>query len=382
MGTKFFGIEKREKKKKPVKKEETYDESIFRNGQGYDPTQKTVSEEENPTTLAYAAPHGFDPSKIGAPDEKNYIPNEEPELEKVEEAPKEEVKVEEAPQATTEAAPEAKPEERTAVVTEKFNPFVAAGGTDDQAETKVEDKYANPVYVPEEKETTEEELPTINVGPFSTLKLLFESIFKPASKLPKNAKALDDAIDSGKLVIFTTIYVVILAIIGAVVGGFFVKRYDIATGLYNTYLDFGNVINVKFVDVILSAGAVSLLLTLVTAIVYYIISFFRSKGVTLGSYISLCDMALFPLYFGIFVLYPIFSIFSYFAGFFILIISFIFSLLTLFNGITSMIKFDKENNKIFYNIFTMSIVVLILIGILMVFFQNDFNSIVNIINAM
>ena len=358
---------------KPVKKEETYDESIFRNGQGYDPTQKTVSEEENPTTLAYAAPHGFDPSKIGAPDEKNYIPTEEPEPEKKEEEQpvEEETKVQETPTVPTE---EAKPEERADVVTEKFNPFVAAGGTDD--------KYANPVYVEEEKETTEDEIPTISVNPFSTFKLLFESIFKPVSKLPNNARAIDDAIDSGKLVVFSTIYVAILAVIGAVVGGFFVKRYDLSTGLYTTYLDFGNVVNVKYVDVVLSAGAVSLLLTLVTAIVYYIISFFRSKGVTLGSYISLCSMALFPLYFGIFTLYPILSIFSYFAGFFILIISFIFSLLTLFNGITTLIKFDKPNNKIFYNIFTMSIVVLILIGILMVFFQNDFNSIVNIINAM
>ena len=373
MGNHFFGIEKREKKKKPVKKEETYDESIFRNGQGYDPTQTTVSEEDNPTTLAYAAPHGFDPSKIGAPDEKNYIPNEEPEAEKEEEQQKTpETKVEETTTATN--TEEAKPEERTDVVTEKFNPFVAAGGIDD--------KYANPVYVPEEKEASEEELPTINVGPISTFKLLFESIFKPVSKVPNNARAIDDAIDSGKLVIFSTIYVIIFAIIGAVVSGFFVKRYDLTSGLYNTYLDFGNVINVKFVDVILSAGAVSLLLTLVTAIVYYIISFFRSKGVTLGSYISLCSLALFPLYFGIFTLYPILSIFSYFAGFFILIVSFIFSLLSLFNGITTMIKFDKENNKIFYNIFTMSIVVLILIGIIMVFFQNDFNSIVNIINAM
>ena len=373
MGNHFFGIEKREKKKKPVKKEETYDESIFRNGQGYDPTQKTVSEEENPTTLAYAAPHGFDPSKIGAPDEKNYIPTEEPEPEKKEEEQpvEEETKVQETPTVPTE---EAKPEERADVVTEKFNPFVAAGGTDD--------KYANPVYVEEEKETTEDEIPTISVNPFSTFKLLFESIFKPVSKLPNNARAIDDAIDSGKLVVFSTIYVAILAVIGAVVGGFFVKRYDLSTGLYTTYLDFGNVVNVKYVDVVLSAGAVSLLLTLVTAIVYYIISFFRSKGVTLGSYISLCSMALFPLYFGIFTLYPILSIFSYFAGFFILIISFIFSLLTLFNGITTLIKFDKPNNKIFYNIFTMSIVVLILIGILMVFFQNDFNSIVNIINAM
>ena len=234
----------------------------------------------------------------------------------------------------------------------------------------------------EKQEASEEELPTINVGPISTFKLLFESIFKPVSKVPNNARAIDDAIDSGKLVIFSTIYVIIFAIIGAVVSGFFVKRYDLTSGLYNTYLDFGNVINVKFVDVILSAGAISLLLTLVTAIVYYIISFFRSKGVTLGSYISLCSLALFPLYFGIFTLYPILSIFSYFAGFFILIVSFIFSLLSLFNGITTMIKFDKENNKIFYNIFTMSIVVLILIGIIMVFFQNDFNSIVNIINAM
>ncbi len=369
MGNHFFGIEKREKKKKHVKKEETYDESIFKSGKGYDPTQKTVTEEDNPTTLTYAAPNGFDPTKIGAPDEKNYVPTEVPEEEKVEEAaPREEAKEEVKEEAKTETT-----EEQPNVVTDKFNPFVPAGG---------DDKYANPVYVEEKKEKTPEDIPDINVGPFSTFKLLFESIFKPVTKVPLNAKAIDDTADSCKLILFSTVINIILAVIAAIIAGFFAKRYDINSGLYHTYLDFGNVINVKFVDVILISGAFTLLLTLITAIVYYLTSFFRSKGVTIGSYISLCNFALFPLYLGVFVLYPICSIISYFFGFFVFIVAIIFSLLSLYNGIVNMIEFDNENKKIFYNLFNMGIVVLLLIIILMVFFENDFNSIVNMVNAM
>ena len=53
-----------------------------------------------------------------------------------------------------------------------------------------------------------------------------------------------------------------------------------------------------------------------------------------------------------------------------------------YNGIVCLISFENENKKIFYNLFNIGIVVLILIVILMSFFQNDFNSIVQVINAM
>ena len=84
--------------------------------------------------------------------------------------------------------------ERTDVVTEKFSPFAAAGETSDV--------YANPVYVEEKKDTIqEEEVVSINVTPVSTVKMLIESLIKPVTSVPKNAKGIDDTVDSCKLLL-------------------------------------------------------------------------------------------------------------------------------------------------------------------------------------
>ena len=404
MGSKFFGIEKREKKKKEVKKEETYDASFFTSGQGFDPSVQTnVPEEEGmnqeaseTTTFAYAAPSGFDPSKIGAPDEKNYISNEEMEArlkgeveevkEEVKEEPKKEKKglfgrkekkedkkeevvvpVQEQPkvEAATEEAKTVDGEK------EKFNPFAAAG--------EVEPEYANPVYV-EEKEETKKENIKINI--FSTIKLMTGAIFKPVTSIPKNSRSVEDLKEAIKYLIYFVIIILALSIGTAILTSGFVKKYDINTGLYTTIMDFGNIANVKFVDIIIKSISFSLLFTLIVAFIYYITSFFRNKGVAVGSYIVLCSLALLPLYLGLFVLYPILSVFNYFLGFFAFMIMFIFSLFSLYNAIVSLLEFTTEDKKIFYNLFNIGIVVFLLILIVYFFFQNDFNSIVNLINEI
>ena len=404
MGSKFFGIEKREKKKKEVKKEETYDANFFTSGQGFDPSVQTNApvEDNNQvnnegTTFAYAAPSGFDPSKIGAPDEKNYISNEEMEamqkgevvseqnIEEVkEEPPKKEKKglfgkkekkdlkkenvappKEEEPKTVQPSSPEAPKEE------EKFNPFVAAG--------EIEPEYANPVYVEEEKKVVKED---IKVNIFSTIKLMIGAIFKPVTSIPKNAKSIEDLNKAIKFLVYFVVILLALSIGVAILTSGFVKKYDINTGLYSTYMDFGNIINVKFIDVIIKTISFSLLFTLIVAFIYYITSFFRNKGVAVGTYIVLSSLSLLPLYLGIFVLYPVLSIFSYFLGFFAFTISLVFSLFSLYNAIVSMLEFQSEDKKIFYNLFNIGIVIFLLILIVAFFFQNDFNSIINLVNEI
>ncbi len=412
MGSKFFGIEKREKKKKEVKREETYDATFFTNGQGFDPSAQTNAPvEENGqsndegTTFAYAAPSGFDPSKIGAPDEKNYISNEEMEArakgevvqeEKVEEKPKKEKRglfgkkkkkeevvvptVVEQPKIETpkveqpiqqQPVKEEPVDSETAKEAEKFNPFVAAG--------EIEPEFANPVYVEEEKKEVKED---IKVTLFSTIKLMTGAIFKPVTSVPKNSKSIEDLNKAIKFLIYFVIVLLVLSLGAALISGGFVKKYDINTGLYTTYMDLGNIINVKFVDVVIKTLSFSLLFTLIVSFIYYITSFFRNKGVAIASYVILCSLALLPLYLGIFVLYPLLSIFSYFVGFFVFIMAFIFSLFSLYNAIITLLEFQSEEKKIFYNLFNIGLVVLLLVFILMFFFQNDFNSIINLVNQI
>ena len=407
MGSKFFGIEKREKKKKEVKKEETYDASFFTSGQGFDPSVQTNTPVEDnnqvnneTTTFAYAAPSGFDPSKIGAPDEKNYISNEEMEArqkgEEVQEQPKVEVKEEpkkekkgffgkkekkvekkeevapqvvEAPKTEQPTQEETSKEEETKK--EDFNPFVAAG--------EIEPEYANPVYVEEEKKIVKED---IKVNIFSTIKLMIGAIFKPVTSIPKNSKSIEDLNKAIKFLVYFVVILLALSIGVAILTSGFVKKYDINTGLYSTYMDFGNIINVKFVDIIIKTISFSLLFTLIVAFIYYITSFFRNKGVAVGTYVVLSSLALLPLYLGMFVLYPVLSIFSYFLGFFAFVISLVFSLFSLYNAIITILEFQSEEKKIFYNLFNIGIVVFLLILIVAFFFQNDFNSIINLVNEI
>ena len=392
MGSKFFGIEKKEKKKKQVKKEETYDSSFFTSGKGYDPSVQTntAPEEEKSneaTTFSYAAPSGFDPSKIGAPDEKNYISNEEAEAqlrgeEPVEEQEEdnnevaEEVNAVYKEETTTEVKEETKEETKTEETPkeggkEKFNPFAAAG--------EIPPEYENPVYVEEKPEEVKED---IKVNILSTIKLMIGAILKPVTSVPKNSKSIEDLKKAISFLVHYVVVLLVLSIATAILSGFFVKNYDINTGLYNTYMDFGNVINVKFVDVIIKTLSFSLLFTLIVAFIYYITSFFRNKGVAVGTYIILSSLALLPLYLGLFVLYPLLSIWSYFLGFFAFVISFIFSLFSLYNAIVSLLEFKSEEKKIFYNLFNIGIVVFLLILIVMLFFQNDFNSIINLVNEI
>ena len=70
-----------------------------------------------------------------------------------------------------------------------------------------------------------------------------------------------------------------------------------------------------YLSIIVGALSISCILILVVSAVYYILSFMKNKGVYLGTYIMVSNMALFPFLFTVAVLYPVGIIISYYIGF-------------------------------------------------------------------
>lgn len=244
-------------------------------------------------------------------------------------------------------------------------------------ETVLKDEtIKNPVYVEQE-----ESLAEAKVNLFIVIGLLIKVLFKPGTTISEAVKKYKDLKKAVKITLYITILIVLLSLGVHVLTGGFKKVYDLNTGSYSTVVDFSNIGKQDYLAITLNTLSISCILILVVSAVYYLLSFIRSKGIHLGTYIMLSNLALFPFLFALTVLYPLGVIVSYYVGFLLVLLALVFSSISFYTVISEIVPFENINEKIFYNVLCLSIVMILLILVIVVFFASDFNEVMNLIGS-
>lgn len=244
-------------------------------------------------------------------------------------------------------------------------------------ETVLKDEtIKNPVYVEQEAPLAE-----AKVNLFIVIGLLIKVLFKPGTTISEAVKKYKDLKKAVKITLYITILIVLLSLGVHVLTGGFKKVYDLNTGSYSTVVDFSNIGKQDYLAITLNTLSISCILILVVSAVYYLLSFIRSKGIHLGTYIMLSNLALFPFLFALTVLYPLGVIVSYYVGFLLVLLALVFSSISFYTVISEIVPFENINEKIFYNVLCLSIVMILLILVIVVFFASDFNEVMNLIGS-
>lgn len=220
----------------------------------------------------------------------------------------------------------------------------------------------NPVAPVEEKEVLTEEEMSAKADIFAVFGMTLGMIFKPGVTVVDSVKKYKTFFKSMMITLWVTIATLLATVIVRIVAGAFYRSYNSITGAYSINVNFGNVFTLQnFLPYIIVALVCSLIAILVMTLIYYASSFFNSRGVPFGAYLAVSNVSLIPLILGVVVLYPILNILSDYLGIAALIVTFIYSLSALEIGIDYILKFNNSNTKIYYNVFNLSLVILIMV---------------------
>lgn len=224
----------------------------------------------------------------------------------------------------------------------------------------------NPIA--EEKNIYIEELPNnVKANIFSVIGMMFGMLLTPGTTIIKNAKKYRSTTKAILITIWLTIISIILCIGTRILVGSFNKTYSAVTGTYNINLNFSNIFSLEnYKEYLIITFLISFIAILVMSLIYYASSFLNSKGVPLGSYIMVSNLALIPFIVGVTILYPITNLVSTYIGFLVLIFTFLYTLVSLLIGINEILTFKSINRKILYNILNLSVVILIMIIIFII----------------
>lgn len=366
MANKFFEEQPKKKHKKINKSVDNYDASIFTSGMGYDSSFGPQVEDEE----VYQENNEYEDENVNEVVENNYssAPSYDDLLakQKKDEGP-DFVSVTETKKEEEKAPKEIEQENNDDELNNAFlTPEKAIKG----------EAIKNPVYVSQEEVVVD-----AKVNLFIVIGMLIKAFFKPGTSVVEAVKKYKDTKKAAKITAYITVLIILLSLGIHVLTGGFKKMYDLNTGSYTTVVDFTNIWQQDYLSIIVGALSISCILILVVSAVYYILSFMKNKGVYLGTYIMVSNLALFPFLFTVAVLYPVGIIISYYIGFLLVLISLVFASLSFYTTISEVVPFKDANEKIFYNVFSISIVLILLILVIVLFFANDFNEIMNLIGT-
>lgn len=220
----------------------------------------------------------------------------------------------------------------------------------------------NPVAAVEEV-FVEEDLPTnAKANVFSVIGMIFGMIFTPGTTIIQNSKKYRSFGKAVSVTIWITIVTLLLCLAARVLTGSFYKTYSAVTGAYTLNFDLANLFRLEnYLEYVVLAFIVSFVAIFVVSLIYYASSFVNSKGVPFGSYLMVSNLALLPFIIGTVVLYPVANLVSSYLGLLVCIFSFLYTLVSFLIGIGEILTFKNINRKILYNVLNLTFVILILI---------------------
>ena len=250
-----------------------------------------------------------------------------------------------------------------------------------EAQKKVEEDYiksldplnnaTNPMPVnpkaPVEEKTTKEKLKFFDIISFT-----LGMIYHPGDMLDEKPDMYGNTSNGIKFAIFSTIWTIVLSLVGRVLLGLFIKTYNSVTGSYTTRIGFDNILTLDYSTFIVNAVVVSGVSILIVSLIYYLSSFFNNKGVSFGEYLLITNLSFISFLVGYSILLPLGCIVHYYLGYALLGVSVIYTLVCFISGINNELKFRSNNRKIIYNAFNLSVIFLVIAFVVyMVYFSGN-----------
>lgn len=228
-------------------------------------------------------------------------------------------------------------------------------------EEQLVDEYGNPIS-PVKEEFKEEDLPAnVKANFFSTFGMFLGMIVSPGTTIVANSRKYRSTGKALSITFWITIVSLIICIASRALVGSFKKSYNAITGFGAISFDPSNIFKLSnYSEYLIIALIVSVVAICITALVYYASSFINSKGVHLGTYFMVSNLAMIPVIVGTLVVLPALSIISDFLGILGLIFSFVYTLFAFMVGMNDVLTFKNDNVKILYNAMNVSFVILVI----------------------
>lgn len=218
----------------------------------------------------------------------------------------------------------------------------------------------NPV-APQKEEFLEEDLPKdVKANIFSVIGMMLGMILTPGTTIVNNSKKYRSTFKAMMITFWITVVSLALCIGTRILLGAFTKSYSAVTGATHISLNFANIFTAEnYLQYLVIAFLISFVGIMIVSLVYYASSFLNSKGVPLGSYVMVSNLAMLPLIIGTVAIAPAISIISSYLSILVFIFCFLYTLIAFLIGINEVLTFKNINRKILYNVLNLSCIMLI-----------------------
>lgn len=234
---------------------------------------------------------------------------------------------------------------------------------------KVGEEIQNPVY----NDSFEKNDVNVSGNIIAVLLVLFEVLLSPGKSVIRNTEKYVKGKKAFKVFINVIIYEFIFSFIGHIIAGCFVDKMSF--GEYRKVLDFSNITHLNYLNILISTAIVSLGLVILIALINYATSFFSNKSLSLNSYLLIATLSFFPLVLAINTFIPMLNVMSLYFSIGLFIISFSYSFLIYVNALWGIMEFKGDNAKVFYLLFNFIVISVIIVILILVFFEDYVNAI-------
>ena len=186
------------------------------------------------------------------------------------------------------------------------------------------------------------------ISPFEFIRNLTKMIFKPGSTLIEGANKYRSLKNGILNTLFMTILTIVFCLIGSFIAAMFVKVYNSGTESFHVVFNISNITQYNYIKDVINAILANMLPIIGISLVFYLMSFLNSKGLSLGSYLAIVNYSFIPFIVCYNVLFYLISLFSATIAFALLFACGGFTLVLIIIAISESLKFDNLNIKMYY----------------------------------
>lgn len=157
-----------------------------------------------------------------------------------------------------------------------------------------------------------------------------------------------------------SLVIMVLNLIQTIIKTVRTTSYDYSTFSEKTEWNFDALKNLKFFDLVAKNYFYVVVAIAAVAGIYYIVSMIMKKDVKFQQVLGLKALSLIPLTISGLIVYPIIMNFSTVLAMFILLVGIFYSFIIFIFGMNELIEFKNSDEKIYYHLICISIVILII----------------------
>ena len=171
-----------------------------------------------------------------------------------------------------------------------------------------------------------------------------------------------------------TLYILVISVLstllGSVLSSIFIKEYNTVLENFTVNIDLKGFLRHDYLTDIKMALLFTVVPIILFAVVYYLMSFLNSKGLSIGSYLVIVNLSFVPYIFIYTIAFSLVALLASTLAYILLIASMAFSVALSLIAISECLKFDNINLKMYYFCASLGIIfALIFVLVLLIYFD-------------